>query len=88
MGKTNPTTRDRICEFEEEWQAYRRALRRDRQTAFDDVLVHLREQAVAIDAQNPVEPRWTYWMAVAVAQENQLRELRGRVEALEGCDEK
>ena len=86
MGKTQPTYRDRVDRFEEDWSQYRRALRRRDQHLFDEIMEHIHAQAMAGGAQNHREPRWTFWIATAIGQQKQINDLQERVDALEAGD--
>lgn len=82
MGKTNPTYRDQISAFEEDWQSFRRALRRQHQEHFDELLVHARDHADAGGVQNPVEPRWAIMVSMVLGQQQEIAELQTRLAEL------
>lgn len=83
MGKTNPTYRDRIAEFEDEWGKFRGWLRRQHQPHFDQLITHARNHADAGGAQNPVEPKWAILVSICLAQQRAIAELEERVEELD-----
>ncbi|MDG5777518.1 hypothetical protein VB773_13380 [Haloarculaceae archaeon H-GB2-1] len=80
MGRTNPTYRDFLRRFEEEYQPFRRALRRSRTEDFDRLFVKARQHADAAGYANATEPELALVLSILVAQEAELRELRERVE--------
>ena len=83
MGRTNPTFRNVLRRFEENWQQYRRALRREHQEDFDELLEHADRFAAAAGMQNPTDPEKAILVSVLLAHEVEQRELRERVENLE-----
>ncbi|OYR41016.1 hypothetical protein [Halorubrum sp. Eb13] len=82
MGRTNPTYRDRLGAIEDEWGAFRRALRRADQRRFDDLFVYARDHADAAGTLNHPDPLAPVWMAILLEQERRIDELETRVEAL------
>lgn len=86
MGRTLPTFRDRLRQFEQEWQPYRRGLRRRHRSDFDRLLAKARQHAGAAGHQNPRSPEQAIVLSILLAQEIELRKLRDRVDALEGTE--
>ena len=82
MDRTNPTYRDRLSAIEDEWGAYRRALRRADQPAFDQLFVYARDHADAGGTLNHADPLAPVWMAIALEQEQRIAELEDRVESI------
>jgi len=82
MGRTNPTFRDRLGAIEDEWGAFRRALRRADQHRYDGLLAYARDHADAAGNLNHPDPLAPVWMAIALEQERRIDELETRVEAL------
>ena len=82
MGRTNPTYRDRLGAIEDEWGAYRRALRRRDQETFDSLFVYARDHADAAGMLNHSDPLAPVWMAIALEQERRITELEARVDDL------
>jgi len=76
MGRTTPTYRDFLRGYEEEWAPFRRALRRDRQAAFDRLFERAHEHADAAGHQNAADPRFAVLLSMLVAQERELQALR------------
>lgn len=83
MGRTNPTYRDTVRALEENWQQYRRALRRVDKPHFDRLFEHAREHADAAGYLNHQEPEVTLLMSVVLEQQKRLRELHARIRTLE-----
>lgn len=76
MGRTNSTYRDDITRFEQEWQSFRRMLRRRHQPHFDTLVGHARNHAQAGGAQNPVDPKWGILVSICLAQQREIATLR------------
>ena len=81
MGRTDPTFRDLLRALEDRWQPFRRALRYEDQERFDRLLTHARNHADAAGNLNHQSPVIPVLVAIALAQERRLDELRARVEA-------
>lgn len=84
MGKTNPTHRDQIGSFEDEWSRYRRSLRREYQDHWDAVIEQARNRAHAAGNQNPVQPEWGIVFSVLVSQEKRIADLEAQLEDDDG----
>ena len=82
MGRTNPTYRDQLSAIEDEWGAYRRALRRQDQDTFDQLFVYARDHADAAGNLNHADPLAPVWMAIALEQDRRISELEARVDNL------
>ncbi|MDB2242665.1 hypothetical protein [Halorubrum ezzemoulense] len=82
MGRTNPTYRDCLGAIEDEWGAYRRALRRRDQETFDQLFVYARAHADAAGTLNHSDPLAPMWMAIAIEQNRRISELETRVDEL------
>ncbi|MEF8773895.1 MAG: hypothetical protein V5A23_04680 [Halobacteriales archaeon] len=76
MGRTNPTYRDWLRAFEDDWAPYRRALRRRRQPDFDRLFERAREHADAAGHANPRDPELALVLSMLLAHEAELRALR------------
>lgn len=87
MGKTNPTYRDMVELQIEDWSNFRRGLRKRRQGAFDEVTRQMRLTDQASGMQNPIEPRWTMFLSLAIRYERRISELEETVEKLEAAVE-
>jgi hypothetical protein len=82
MGRTTPTFRDQLRGYEEDWRAYRRALRQRDQPHFDRLFEHAAAHADAAGALNAAEPLHPILVSIALEQERRLRDLESRVDAL------
>jgi hypothetical protein len=80
MGRTNPTYRDSLRRREAEWQAFRRALRRQHQPAFDRLTERAFEFADAAGYLNPHDPFEAVVLSILLSQELELRRLHDRGE--------
>lgn len=83
MGRTNATFRERLRNFEEEWQPFRRGLRAQHQEHFDRLLEMANGFAQAAGYQNPVHAHQAILLSIILAQEIERQQLEDRVAALE-----
>ncbi len=83
MGRTNPTYRDVVRELEENWQQYRRALRRSDKPHFDRLFEHAREHADAAGYLNHHQPEITLLISVVLEQEKRIEAFHECLRALE-----
>ncbi len=83
MGKTNPTYRDTVREFENEWSRYHRALRIEYQDHFDRLSDQVRNFADAGGIQNHPDPMTTHLISILLAHECRLTEIEEQLEDLE-----
>lgn len=83
LGRTNPTYRDALQAIEDQWQQYRRALRRRDQNHFDRLFEHARAHADAASYLNHQQPEIMFLVSVVLEQEKQIQDLTRRVDALE-----
>lgn len=79
MGRTNPTYRDFLQQFEDRCSPFRRALRRQYKPAFDEVFEHAENHADAAGYLNSTNPELAVLLSVLVAQQHELWELRDEV---------
>ena len=75
MGKTNPTYRDCVEEFVDDWSRFRRALIREEQPHWDSLIEQAHNHTHAGGAVAPFEPKWGIVFSVLVAQEKRIAEL-------------
>lgn len=80
MGRTNPTYRDFLQRYEEQWQPYRRALRRQYQADFDALFEGAHQFADAAGYVNAEDPQIAALVSMLLAQQVELRELREQLE--------
>lgn len=86
MGRTNPTFRDLLDNFETTWQPYCRALRGQHQDDFEQLLEDARQFADAAGIQNPVNPQDAILISMILALAVRQRELEARLEQLTADD--
>lgn len=84
MGRTNPTYRNALDREAERWAPFRRALRAERRADFDRLFEHARTYAHAAGYANPADPAEAVVWSVLLAQEAELRELRERLDDVDG----
>ena len=75
MGRTNPTYRDTVRGLEQQWQPYRRALRRRDHPHFDRLFEHARTHADAAGLLNHRLAELPLLVSILVEQERRLRAL-------------
>ena len=76
MGRTLPTQINLLQQAEEEWKAFRRALRKEDQLVFDDLWTYARRHAVAAsEAQRPL-PFESHVLAMLVGLKRELDDLK------------
>lgn len=80
VGRTNPTFRDFLERYEDQWSAYRRGLRRQYKADFDRLFEHARQHADAAGYANATDPEVAFLVSVLLAQEVELRKLRERLD--------
>lgn len=79
MGRTNPTYRQCVQQFKQDWQPFRRALYRQDQPVFDRLLEHADTFANAGFYQNGQDPRWAILMSMLLWHERKLIEIETRL---------
>lgn len=67
----------------ERWAAFRRALRAQDQSHFDQLFEYGRAHADAGGYLNPEDPRAPLYIAIDLEQEKRLDDLESRIESLE-----
>lgn len=87
MGRTIPTYREKISDWEDEYTDYYRALRHERQLAFDDLVKHVNRHSMAGGARNHHTPEFAHLVSICVGQQHEIRRLRDQVDELTGGDE-
>lgn len=81
MGRTNPTYRDYLAEFEMRFADYRRGLRGGAKPHFDALVAQAREHADAGHAVGYRNPDVVLLLSVALAHERRLARLEGARES-------
>ena len=79
MGRTNPTYRDLLRRYREEWQPYRRALRHGDQPHFDQLFEYAAAHADAAGYLNARDPFDPVLVSIALEQERRITELEARL---------
>lgn len=80
MGKTRPTYRNELDDFTDDWRSFRRALVREYQPHWDELIRDARNHAHAAGNQNPVNPRWGIVFSMMLAQQRRIAELEMKLE--------
>jgi hypothetical protein len=80
MGRTNPTYRNYLQQFEERCSPFRRALRRQYKPAFDEVFEHAQQHSDAAGYLNSRNPELAVLLSILIGQQHELREIREAVE--------
>ena len=83
MGKTNPTYRDTLIAMENDWNDYRRALRRQYLVPFDRLWTHSRRFAAAGGHQSHGNPIVTALISICLGQQPEIDDLQERLDELE-----
>jgi hypothetical protein len=86
MGRTTPTYRSYLDAYREEWQPFRRTLRRSDRPAFDRLFEKAHHHADAAGQRDPPDPRFAVLFSILVAQERELAALRAAVDGVDGPD--
>lgn len=81
MGRTRPTYRNELDDFADDWRSFRRALVREYQPHWDQLVRDARSHAHAAGNQNPVEPRWGVVFSMMLEQQRRIAELEAKLEA-------
>jgi hypothetical protein len=82
VGRTNPTFRDFLDDYEGRFGDYRRALRREGQEDFDRLFARARAYADAAGYANHLDRDRLVLLSMALGHEAALREREGEIEAL------
>ena len=84
MGRSKPTVRNYLDGLEDDWQPYRRTLRRRDQAHFDRLFEHARGHADAATQLDPADPRLAALFSMLLAHQREIDALRERLAAVEG----
>lgn len=79
MGRTNPTFRMLLQAIEDQYQDYRRALRREDQDHFDRLFEQAAAHADAAGYLNPDEPMQPILLSMILEQEKRIQELEAQL---------
>ncbi len=86
MGRTVPTYRTALEALISDWQSFRKALRKEDQAAFDRLMDKARGLASAAGYDPRLDPMESVVMSILVELEQEIAELRKKVEDLEKRD--
>ena len=79
MGRTLPTQVQLLHQEEESWRLYRRALRIEDQTAFDQVWAMARKQSVASSMASRPSPYESYLLSMVIGLQREVTDLKQRL---------
>jgi len=86
MGKTRGTYREKLSEFETDWQTFQDCLVREYQPHWEQLVEDAHNHAHAAGNQNPLEPRWGIVFSMMLEQQKRIAELEAEIESEEGDD--
>lgn len=76
MGRTVPSFRNLLEEIIQELSVFRRALRGEDKTAFDDLMSKAREHASSCTVAPALEPMDAVFLSILIEQQKELNSLR------------
>lgn len=88
MGRTRGTFRIMLEKFANDWQTFRRALRRENQPYFDAIIEKAERFAGPAGNQNPAHPIHGILISIVLAQEAERQEIETEVRNLQEQVEK
>lgn len=83
MGKTNPTYRQLVEKWVDRYQPFKRALRRQHQDAFEEMMSYPFAHACPGNALNNPIPDEPILVSICLEQQRRIEELQELVEELE-----
>ena len=83
MGRTIPTYRNILENLVNEWQGFRKALRKEDREAFDRLIEKARMHASAASYEARTDPVESMFMSILLEQEKEIGELRKKIEEME-----
>jgi hypothetical protein len=83
MGRTNPTFRDTLRQIENDWDSFRRGLRRRDHEHYDSLWKYAREHADAGGNLNHPNPTEVMLLSVCLGQQRRVAELEHRIKTIE-----
>lgn len=83
MGRTVRSYRTVLEEMIEEWQGFRKALRKEDRAAFDRLMERARKHASAASYDTRTDPVESLFMSILLEQGKEIEELRKKIEELE-----
>lgn len=83
MGRTVRSYRTVLEDMIDEWQGFRKALRKEDRAAFDRLMDRARMHASAASYDTRVDPVESLFMSILLEQEKEIDELRKKLKELE-----
>jgi DNA repair ATPase RecN len=83
VGRTVRSYRTVLEDMIDEWQGFRKALRKEDREAFDRLMDRARTHASAASYDTRVDPVESLFMSILLEQEKEIEELRKKLESLE-----
>ncbi|WP_435360414.1 hypothetical protein [Haloarchaeobius sp. DFWS5] len=85
MGKTIPTYREQVADWESDVEEFQRALVYQNQQSFEEVVEHVHRVAHAAGYWYGPNHRETIMLSIDTCQQQEIRDLRERVDELEAA---
>jgi hypothetical protein len=83
VGRTVRSYRTVLEDMIDEWQGFRKALRKEDKAAFDRLMDRARMHASAASYDTRVDPVESLFMSILLEQEKEIDELRKKLKELE-----
>jgi hypothetical protein len=83
VGRTVRSYRTVLEDMIDQWQGFRKALRKEDRAAFDRLMDRARTHASAASYDTRVDPVESLFMSILLEQEKEIEELRKKLGALE-----
>jgi hypothetical protein len=83
VGRTVRSYRTVLEDMIDEWQGFRKALRKEDKVAFDRLMDRARMHASAASYDTRVDPVESLFMSILLEQEKEIDELRKKLKELE-----
>jgi hypothetical protein len=83
VGRTVRSYRTVLEDMIDEWQGFRKALRKEDRAAFDRLMDRARMHASAASYDTRVDPVESLFMSILLEQEKEIDELRKKLKELE-----
>lgn len=83
MGRTLPTQIQMLRNEEVAWKSFRRALRKEDQSAFDDIWAYARRHSTAASMASRPLPYEAYFLSMIVGLKREIESLRDHYEMLQ-----
>lgn len=83
MGRTNPTYRQLVQQWADSYDPYKRALRRQHQEPFEDLVSYAFFHATPGNALNAPRPNEPILVSICLEQQRRIEELHQRINELD-----